>query len=367
MPSNLNDQYVQFVNVKKSYDQKNLVVKDFNLDIREGEFVTLLGPSGSGKSTCLMMLAGFEEVSSGSILIEGKPVTNIAPYYRNIGVVFQHYALFPHMTIAENLSYPLKVRKMSAEVIAEKVAATLELVELTDFGKRYPGQLSGGQQQRVAVARALIFEASIILMDEPLGALDKNLREQMQLEIKRLHKKIGFTAIYVTHDQTEALTMSDRIAVFDDGIVQQCAEPAVLYEEPSNLFVANFIGENNNITGVIRSIDEKTVTVTLANGDEAVVRNGNCTDVGAVCTMTIRPENLFINKPDPLRQNNVDSKFLMNVYVGDSIHYYFALSCGTQVWVKLLNDHDAPVINEGDSTHLSWPLDRATAFQESVS
>jgi putative spermidine/putrescine transport system ATP-binding protein len=367
MPSNLNDQYVQFVNVKKSYDQKNLVVKDFNLDIREGEFVTLLGPSGSGKSTCLMMLAGFEEVSSGSILIEGKPVTNIAPYYRNIGVVFQHYALFPHMTIAENLSYPLKVRKMSAEIIAEKVAATLELVELTDFGKRYPGQLSGGQQQRVAVARALIFEASIILMDEPLGALDKNLREQMQLEIKRLHKKIGFTAIYVTHDQTEALTMSDRIAVFDDGIVQQCAEPAVLYEEPSNLFVANFIGENNNITGVIRSIDEKTVTVTLANGDEAVVRNGNCTDVGAVCTMTIRPENLFINKPDPLRQNNVDSKFLMNVYVGDSIHYYFALSCGTQVWVKLLNDHDAPVINEGDSTHLSWPLDRATAFQESVS
>jgi putative spermidine/putrescine transport system ATP-binding protein len=366
MPSNLNNQYVQFVNVKKSYDQKNLVVKDFNLDIREGEFVTLLGPSGSGKSTCLMMLAGFEEVSSGSILIDGKPVTNIAPYYRNIGVVFQHYALFPHMTIAENLAYPLKVRKMSAEVIAEKVAATLELVELTDFGKRYPGQLSGGQQQRVAVARALIFEASIILMDEPLGALDKNLREQMQLEIKRLHKKIGFTAIYVTHDQTEALTMSDRIAVFDDGIVQQCAEPAVLYEEPSNLFVANFIGENNNITGVIKTIDEKTVTVTLANGSEAIVRNGNCTDVGAACTMTIRPENLFINKPDALRQNNVDSKFLMNVYVGDSIHYYFTLSCDTQVWVKLLNDHDAPVINEGDSTHLSWPLDRATAFQESV-
>jgi putative spermidine/putrescine transport system ATP-binding protein len=367
MPSNLNAQYVQFVNVKKSYDQKNLVVKDFNLDIREGEFVTLLGPSGSGKSTCLMMLAGFEEVSSGSILIDGKPVTNIAPYYRNIGVVFQHYALFPHMTIAENLAYPLKVRKMSPKVIAEKVAATLELVELSDFEKRYPGQLSGGQQQRVAVARALIFEASIILMDEPLGALDKNLREQMQLEIKRLHKKIGFTAIYVTHDQTEALTMSDRIAVFDDGIVQQCAEPAVLYEEPSNLFVANFIGENNNITGIIKSIDEKTVTVTLANGDEAVVRNGNCSEVGVACTMTIRPENLFINKPDPLRQNNVDSKFLMNVYVGDSIHYYFALSCGTQVWVKLLNDHDAPLINEGDSTNLSWPLDRATAFQELVS
>lgn len=367
MPSNSKDQYVQFVNVKKSYDQKNLVVKNFNLDIKEGEFVTLLGPSGSGKSTCLMMLAGFEEVSSGSILIDGNPVTDIAPYYRNIGVVFQHYALFPHMTIAENLAYPLKVRKLSADVIEEKVAATLELVELTDFGKRYPGQLSGGQQQRVAVARALIFEASIILMDEPLGALDKNLREQMQLEIKRLHKKIGFTAIYVTHDQTEALTMSDRIAVFDDGIVQQCAEPAVLYEEPSNLFVANFIGENNNVSGVIKSIDDKTVTITLSNGEEAVVRNGNCTEVGAKCTMTIRPENLFINNPDAQRKNNADGKFLMKVYVGDSIHYYFSLSCGTQVWVKLLNDHDAPVINEGDSTHLSWPLDRATAFQESVS
>jgi putative spermidine/putrescine transport system ATP-binding protein len=366
MQSKLNNKYVQFINVKKSYDQKNLVVKDFNLDIREGEFVTLLGPSGSGKSTCLMMLAGFEEVSSGSILIDGNPVNNIAPYYRNIGVVFQHYALFPHMTISENLAYPLKVRKLPADEIKQKVQATLELVELTDFGKRYPGQLSGGQQQRVAVARALIFEASIILMDEPLGALDKNLREQMQLEIKRLHERIGFTAIYVTHDQTEALTMSDRIAVFDDGIVQQCAEPATLYEKPSNLFVANFIGENNNISGVIKAINEEIVTVTLADGSEVNVRNGNCKDIGAQCTVTIRPENLFINKPAEQRKNNVDSKFIMNVYVGDSIHYYFSLGCGTEVWVKLLNDHDAPVIKKGDSTHLSWPLERATAFQESL-
>jgi len=220
-----NNNYVQFKSVKKSYDQKILVVKDFNLDIKKGEFVTLLGPSGSGKTTCLMMLAGFESVTSGEIIIDGQPVNNIAPYHRNIGMVFQHYALFPHMTIAENLAYPLQVRKLPSHEIDKKVADSLALVELNEFGKRYPGQLSGGQKQRVALARSLIFEPSIVLMDEPLGALDKNLREQMQFEIKRLHDDLGFTAVYVTHDQTEALTMSDRIAVFEDGVVQQCATP----------------------------------------------------------------------------------------------------------------------------------------------
>ena len=248
--------FLQFENVKKSYDQKTLVVKDFNLDVAKGEFITLLGPSGSGKTTVLMMLAGFESVTSGDIKLNKTSITRTAPYKRNIGMVFQNYALFPHMTIAENLSYPLSVRKLKKPEIKAKVDEYLKLIELEGFGTRYPAQLSGGQRQRVALARALIFEPTIVLMDEPLGALDKKLREQMQFEITRLHEDLGFTVVYVTHDQTEALTMSSRIAVFNDGVVQQCASPDDLYERPSNAFVADFIGENNLIPGQVTEISE---------------------------------------------------------------------------------------------------------------
>src|SRR5690554_318645 len=236
--------FLSFRNVKKTYDRQTLVVRDFNLDVRRGEFVTLLGPSGSGKTTVLMMLAGFEHVSSGDISIDGASITRVAPYERNIGMVFQNYALFPHMTVAENLAYPLRVRKMSKAAIRERVAQYLKLVELEGFGDRHPAQLSGGQRQRIALARALIFEPALVLMDEPLSALDKKLREQMQFEISRLHRKLGCTMVYVTHDQAEALTMSDRIAVFNHGVVQQYASPDELYEQPANAFVAGFIGRS---------------------------------------------------------------------------------------------------------------------------
>jgi len=353
--SNTDDQYVQFVNVKKSYDQKNLVVKNFNLDAKKGEFVTLLGPSGSGKTTCLMMLAGFEDVTSGSILINGQPVTNIAPYHRNIGMVFQHYALFPHMTIGENLAYPLKVRKMPADEVKRRVKESLALVELADFSKRYPGQLSGGQKQRVALARSLIFEPSIVLMDEPLGALDKNLREQMQFEIKRLHEDLGFTAIYVTHDQTEALTMSDRIAVFNDGIVEQCAAPEMLYEQPTNSFVANFIGENNCIPGTVTKVENGRAELLLADGTRATTGNPNCPPSGDPCMLTIRPENLFIANGQPLA-NSIDAEFTTRLYVGDSIRYFFKLDGGTELMVKTLNDNQAPMIEPGARTQLTWDV-----------
>ncbi|MEH6579031.1 MAG: ABC transporter ATP-binding protein [Amphritea sp.] len=351
--SNADDKYVRFVNVKKSYDQKNLVVKNFNLDAKKGEFVTLLGPSGSGKTTCLMMLAGFEDVTSGSILINGEPVTNIAPYHRNIGMVFQHYALFPHMTIGENLAYPLKVRKLPADEVKRRVKESLALVELADFSKRYPGQLSGGQKQRVALARSLIFEPSIVLMDEPLGALDKNLREQMQFEIKRLHEDLGFTAIYVTHDQTEALTMSDRIAVFNDGIVEQCAPPEALYEQPINSFVANFIGENNCIPGTVTKVENGRAEIRLADGTLATTGNPNCPPLGDPCMLTIRPENLFIANGQPLA-NSIEANFTTRLYVGDSIRYFFKLPCGSELMVKALNDSQAPVIQHGASTQLTW-------------
>ncbi|MFT5707313.1 MAG: putative spermidine/putrescine transport system ATP-binding protein [Oceanospirillaceae bacterium] len=356
--------YVQFKNVKKSYDQKVLVVKDFNLDIKKGEFVTLLGPSGSGKTTCLMMLAGFEGVTSGEIIIDGQSVNNIAPYHRNIGMVFQHYALFPHMTIAENLAYPLQVRKMASHDIDKKVADSLALVELNQFGKRYPGQLSGGQKQRVALARSLIFEPSIVLMDEPLGALDKNLREQMQFEIKRLHADLGFTAVYVTHDQTEALTMSDRIAVFEDGIVQQCATPIELYEQPSNSFVADFIGENNRIKGTIVNIEAGIADIQLDCGTPVKAIASDIASTSEQCVLTIRPENLFIANTSRSLDNSIDASFVARLYVGDSIRYFFHLSSGEDLMIKALNDQDAPFFNEGDTVQLTWAVNKGLALDK---
>ena len=233
---------VRFENVQKSCDGETFVVKNLNLDIANGEFLTMLGPSGSGKTTSLMMLAGFEPATHGEVFLAGRPINNVPPHKRGIGMVFQNYALFPHMTVAENLAFPLAVRKLGKEEITRKVARALEMVELPDFGTRRPAQLSGGQQQRVAVARALVFEPDLVLMDEPLGALDKQLREQMQYEIKHIHENLGVTVVYVTHDQSEAMTMSDRIAVFNDGVIQQLSTPDRLYESPQNAFVAQFIG-----------------------------------------------------------------------------------------------------------------------------
>ena len=211
----VNKEFVKFDKVDKSYDGKVLVVKDLQLDIAEGEFITMLGPSGSGKTTCLMMLAGFETPTNGEIYLDGNAISSIPPHKRGIGMVFQNYALFPHMTVGENLSFPLEVRKISKNVREEKVIQALEMVQMTDFINRKPAQLSGGQQQRIALARSLVFNPDLVLMDEPLGALDKQLREHMQYEIKNLHKQLGVTVVYVTHDQSEALTMSDRVAVFN--------------------------------------------------------------------------------------------------------------------------------------------------------
>ena len=228
----VNELIVRFTKVQKSYDGEILVVKDLNLDVERGEFLTMLGPSGSGKTTVLMMLAGFEPATHGEIYLDGNPINDVPPHKRGIGMVFQNYALFPHMTVAENLAFPLEVRRMSKADTEERVQRALDMVQLGGFEHRRPGQLSGGQQQRVAVARALVFDPQLVLMDEPLGALDKQLREQMQYEIKHIHESLGVSVVYVTHDQSEALTMSNRIAVFNDGIIQQIAPPDDLYERP---------------------------------------------------------------------------------------------------------------------------------------
>jgi putative spermidine/putrescine transport system ATP-binding protein len=362
------DDFLVFDQVKKTYDQKTMVVKDFSLSVKKGEFVTLLGPSGSGKTTVLMMLAGFESVTSGNINLQAQSITRTPPYKRNIGMVFQSYALFPHMTIAENLAYPLKLRKLPQDAVKRKVSDSLAMIEMREFGGRYPAQLSGGQRQRVALARALIFEPDLVLMDEPLGALDKKLREQMQYEITRLHKELGFTVIYVTHDQTEALTMSSRIAVFNHGVVQQCSTPAELYERPKNAFVAGFIGENNFIDGVVLSQTDGRCTVQVVDGEQVHCNASEGLRQTAACRLSIRPEKLFIEALQGGRsdadKSYVGATFITGHYVGDFIRNYFRLANGNEINVKILNDADAPQLQEGERATLSWFNRDCTAFPD---
>ncbi len=345
---------VRFENVQKSYDGETLVVKDLNLDIAQGEFLTLLGPSGSGKTTTLMMVAGFEPATHGTIYLNDRPINDLPPHKRGVGMVFQNYALFPHMTVAENLSFPLKVRKIPDSEIEIKVARALEMVELPGFGNRRPAQLSGGQQQRVAVARALVFDPDLILMDEPLGALDKQLREQMQYEIKHIHANLGVTVIYVTHDQGEALTMSDRIAVFNDGVIQQLATPDELYEKPANSFVAQFIGENNQLSGTVKEIDGNLCLVELDGGGTISTKKVNVGGVGARATLSIRPERIELGPDDGVMCNNVPGRIKELIYLGDHIRVRISL-CGTDEFiVKVRNDADRRTLNVGDEILVGW-------------
>ena len=241
--------YLRLHRLVKSYDGRVNAVDDISVDIARGEFVTFLGPSGSGKTTTLMMIAGFEEPTSGVIELAGEELTRRKPYERNIGVVFQNYALFPHMTVARNVAFPLRMRRFPRADQAARVRDILALVGLSEYAGRHPRELSGGQQQRVALARGLVFNPDVLLLDEPLGALDKNLREQMQVELKRIHREVGITTVYVTHDQTEAMTMSDRIAVFNHGTLEQVAPPLEVYHRPRTRFVGEFIGDSNFFAG----------------------------------------------------------------------------------------------------------------------
>ena len=355
-----NQQFVRFDKVDKSYDGKVLVVKDLNLDIAEGEFVTMLGPSGSGKTTCLMMLAGFETPTNGEIYLDSNPISNIPPHKRGIGMVFQNYALFPHMTVYENLAFPLRVRKISKEEIDKKVDKALSMVSLSGFENRMPGQLSGGQQQRVAVARALVFDPQVVLMDEPLGALDKNLRESMQYEIKHIHESIGVTVVYVTHDQGEALTMSNRIAVFNDGKVQQLSSPDKLYEEPVNSFVAEFIGENNTFGGEISEISNGTCRVKLDKG-EIIANPISVKSVGEKTTVSIRPERALINPKDKM-DNNQKGKIEEVIYHGDHTRVRINLLGNSDFILKVPNSSSNLDIKLGNEIKIGWNSQDARAL-----
>ncbi|MGY6632869.1 MAG: ABC transporter ATP-binding protein [Alkalilacustris sp.] len=358
--------FVRFDRVQKSYDGVSLVVKDLNLDIARGEFMTMLGPSGSGKTTCLMMLAGFETATSGDILLGGRPINNIPPHKRGIGMVFQNYALFPHMTVGENLSFPLEVRGMGRADREAKVKRALDMVQMGKFAGRRPAQLSGGQQQRIALARALVFEPELVLMDEPLGALDKNLRERMQYEIKHIHENLGVTVVYVTHDQTEALTMSDKVAVFDDGRIQQLAPPDILYEEPSNAFVAAFIGENNTLRGRVTRIEGEVCTVRLSDGaGEVRALRVNVEGEGAETTLSLRPERVRIAAPDEVLDNVFEGRVEELIYLGDHIRVRVDLAGNPEFIVKVPNAASGHRVKVGDRLRLGWAMQDCRALDPS--
>ncbi len=358
----VNDPLVRFIEVQKSYDGETLVVKNLNMDIARGEFLTMLGPSGSGKTTCLMMLAGFEPATHGQITLEGRSINDVAPHKRGIGMVFQNYALFPHMTVFENLAFPLEVRRMGKSDIEDKVNKTLDMVQLGDFGHRRPAQLSGGQQQRVAVARALVFDPELVLMDEPLGALDKQLREQMQYEIKHIHESLGVTVVYVTHDQSEALTMSNRIAVFNDGIIQQLAPPDELYEKPDKAFVAQFIGENNKLMGTLKEKNGDSCLIEIPGSGVIQALDVNAADVGGRASLSLRPERVEIDPPEGTYPNMFEGRVEELIYLGDHIRTRLNICGHDDFIVKVPNASGHAPLVEGSPITVGWTMEDCRAL-----
>jgi putative spermidine/putrescine transport system ATP-binding protein len=337
-------------------------VRDVSLTLAPGVFLTLLGPSGSGKTTTLSMIAGLTQPSSGSILLDGRPLDPLPPYRRDIGVVFQNYALFPHLTVARNVAFPLEMRRRPTAEIARQVRAALDTVGLGELGARYPSQLSGGQQQRVALARAMVFKPRILLMDEPLGALDRKLREQMQIEIMRLHRELGVSVVYVTHDQDEALMMSDRIAVFNHGRVEQLGAPQQLYERPATAFVAAFLGESNQFRAQV--MEAGTRHCLLHGGGVRLRTQANpvlAHESHAV--VVVRPERMRIMSgavgDEP--ENMVSGVLTDLIYLGRSRKYIVRLASGQEVSVVEQAGGAAPA-TPGSAVRVRWQAEDALAL-----
>jgi spermidine/putrescine ABC transporter ATP-binding subunit len=331
-------------------------VDHVSLRVEAGEFVTLLGPSGSGKTTTLACIAGFSIPTEGEIYIDGKRITLEPPFKRNVGMVFQNYALFPHMTVTANLAFPLRMRKLPERLIAERVEWGLGLVQLQGLAGRYPRELSGGEQQRVALARALVFEPPVLLLDEPLGALDKKLRGEMQLELKRLHSRIRVTVIYVTHDQEEALTMSDRIAVMNRGRLEQVGTPLQLYECPATRFVAEFVGESNFFEGTVAIGDGGGCVVVTRSGLRLPIPAGGA-QVGEEVGLFLRPEKILITAEG--NSEGVRGEVAEVIYIGEATRYAVRTDSGDMVTVKQQNLRPAESLKVGHRVMLNWAPDVA--------
>ena len=336
---------------------------DATLELREGEFLTLLGPSGSGKTTLLMMVAGLVPPSSGEVWIDGKLATYAPPNKRDIGIVFQNYALFPHLTVRENIAFPLQMRRMAPARIEEEVKRVLEIVRLPHVAGRLPRELSGGQQQRIALARCIVYRPSIILMDEPLGALDRQLRDQMQLEIKELHGRLGITVLYVTHDQEEAMAMSDRICLMNNGRIEQIGTPQELYFRPKSVFVAQFLGESNILDATVRQAGE---TVTLAGPGDMVLRGrGDGTAMpGDAVKVIIRPERLRVLSEDEPAENVASGTLKETVFAGGVTRYFVALPDGPVLSAKQLSTGARKEPQLGDTVRLGWSAEHALVLPQ---
>jgi putative spermidine/putrescine transport system ATP-binding protein len=339
-----------------------VAVDDASVSLGQGEFLSLLGPSGSGKTTTLGMIAGLIAPSAGEIVLQGRPIGTLPPYRRNIGVVFQNYALFPHLTVAANVAFPLEMRRTPRPDIQRRVAAALALVDLAGYEARLPTQLSGGQQQRVALARAIVFEPPLLLMDEPLGALDKKLREQMQLEIKHLHKRVGISIVYVTHDQEEALTLSDRVAVFNRGRIEQIGTPVELYDRPTTRFVADFVGETNLLPGVIAELADGACWI----GGAPVPLRARAAPglaVGQRVAVAIRPERLVLGPIEPAgdTENRIDGTVVETIYLGRTLKYVVDAA---GLHLTAAPPLGAVTCAPGDRVTLRWSAEHATAMPD---
>ena len=343
-----------------------IAVEDVNLHIRRGEFLTILGPSGSGKTTLLMIIAGFLEATTGDIQFDGLSIMSLRPEKRNFGMVFQGYALFPHMTVRQNIAYPLEVRKVGREKILRRVEEMLELVQLATFGDRLPRQLSGGQQQRVALARALIFDPLVLLLDEPLGALDKKLRSDVQTQLKHLHRKVGKTFVYVTHDQEEALSMSDRVVILNHGRVIQVGSPQELYERPSTVFASRFIGKSNILRGVVNQVNGNEVVYAIAGKYfQQLVLNENFSKNDEII-LALRPEKIKIvrSKVGSNENNILVGRIIDVTYFGSKISVNVETDSVGEFIVEVQAWNNKEKLEEGQEISLAWSPDAAITVKD---
>ncbi|MCI8281961.1 MAG: ABC transporter ATP-binding protein [Lachnospiraceae bacterium] len=355
----MGDAIVSLIEVEKRFGS-NQVVKKMNLEIMEGEFLTLLGPSGCGKTTTLRMIAGFEDASAGVIKVQGERIEDKEPYQRDVNTVFQNYALFPHMSVFDNVAYGLTIKKVPKDEIKKRVLEMLELVQLKGYEKRKPDALSGGQKQRVAIARALINNPKVLLLDEPLGALDLKLRKQMQLELKRLQRKLGITFVYVTHDQEEALTMSDRIAVMNAGVIEQLAVPNEIYDRPKTKFVAGFIGESNIFDGTVKAVDGETITVETSAGTVQV--KGSGFQKGEAMHVSVRPEYVEVSK-EPIPGFDLKGTVKDFIYMGTVVKTAVDMKDGTEVRYSRFEQDNS--VKEQETVYLYWRPEKAVPIKES--
>jgi spermidine/putrescine transport system ATP-binding protein len=335
--------FIQLSGVYKKFDGSEVaVVNNLNLNVRKGEFLTLLGPSGCGKTTTLRMIAGFEQPTSGRVIIDGEDVTDISPHERCVNTVFQNYALFPHMNIFDNIAFGLKMKKVSKTEIKERVTAMLKMIQLEGYEKRMPSQLSGGQMQRVAIARAVVNNPKVLLLDEPLGALDQKLRKQMQLELKHLQKRLGITFIFVTHDQEEALTMSDRIVVMRDGVIEQIGAPDEIYERPVTRFVADFIGDTNLLEAKVAALESGNALLRLGKEEEFIKVSAGNLALDEEVSIAVRPERIKLSYAPVEGESYLKGCLKDRIYTGTSYKTVIELKGG-----KLIT------VNEPIDSHLS--------------